>query len=83
MAQAVPRIGLGMLRLCSGYSGALLGILGLCSGMLTLGSGKSGRCSRPETKTDWAKEKINPESRGIRHLNRENWLQSTLKNSRA
>lgn len=30
-----------------------------------LGSGKSGRCSGPETKTEAAKGKINPEFRGI------------------
>jgi hypothetical protein len=32
--------------------------------MLALGSGKSGSCSRPETKTEPAKGKIYPESVG-------------------
>jgi hypothetical protein len=39
--------------------------LRLCSAMLTLGSGKSGSCSLPETKTELAKDKINPEYKGI------------------
>ncbi len=33
----------------------MLRIFSLCSGMLTLGSGKSGRCSLQETKTELAK----------------------------
>jgi hypothetical protein len=31
-------------------------VLTLCSGILTLGSGKSGSCSRPATKTELGKE---------------------------
>jgi hypothetical protein len=32
--------------------------------MLTFGSGKSGRCSRPETKTEPAKKKLESDFRG-------------------
>ena len=35
----------------------MIRVLRLCSGLLSLGSGISGRCSRPETKKEPAKEK--------------------------
>jgi hypothetical protein len=37
----------------------------LGSGMLTLSSSSSSSCSRPQTKAEPAKGKINPESIGI------------------
>jgi hypothetical protein len=40
-------------------------MLRLCSGLLTLSSGKSGRCSPPETKTEPAREKVHIEFVGI------------------
>jgi len=55
--QAVFRLGSSVLRLCSGRSG-----------LLTLGLGRSGSSSRPETETELAKEKINTESRGIQDM---------------
>jgi hypothetical protein len=47
-----------LLRLCSG-------ILTLGAGMLTLSLGQSSSCLCPQTKTEPAKGKINPESMGI------------------
>jgi len=53
---------LRMLRLYSGSAHPRLrhaqALLRLCSGLLTLSSGKSGRCSRPETKTEQPREKF-------------------------
>jgi hypothetical protein len=51
----------GMLRMLRLRSG----MFRLCSGSLTLSSGKSGRCSRLETKTEPAREKIYIEFKGI------------------
>jgi hypothetical protein len=45
-----------LLRLCSGT-------LPLISGMLTLSSGSNNSCSHPQTKTEPATGKIDPESR--------------------
>jgi hypothetical protein len=39
-------------------------VLRLCSGMLTLGSGKSGLCSRPKAKTELAKMRLESDFRG-------------------
>jgi hypothetical protein len=61
MTQGVLR----MLRLCSGFAQHTH----LGSGVLTLGSDKIGRCSRPQTKTELAEGKVNPESMGIIDLN--------------
>jgi hypothetical protein len=42
----------------------MLRMLKLCSVMLTLGSGKSGSCSRLETKTELAKMRLESDFRG-------------------
>lgn len=42
------------------------GMLRLCTGLLAPSSGKSGRCSRPETKTEPAKEKVEYDYTGTR-----------------
>jgi hypothetical protein len=47
-------------------------VLSLSSGLLTLGSGRSGCCSRPQTKTELAKEKVNIEYVSIVHLQLQN-----------
>ena len=82
----VRRLTQGVLRLYSGSAQALLrlcsGLLRLCSGILTLGSGQSSSCSRPQTKTEPAKGKINPESWGIASQNRPR-LRKSLRRSRS
>ena len=55
----------GLLRLCSGMLTLGSGILTLGSGILTLSSGYSSSCSRPQTKAEPAKRKINTESMGM------------------
>jgi hypothetical protein len=47
------------------HSPSAPGMLKLGLGMLRLSSGKSGRCSRPETKTEPAKEKVEYDYSGI------------------
>jgi len=54
----------GWLLPYSGYSGPAQDAQALLR-MLRLSSGKSGRCSRPETKTEPAKEKVEYDYSGI------------------
>jgi hypothetical protein len=71
LTQGVLRIALTVIRPCSG-------MLTLGLGMLRLYSGKSSSCSRLETKTEPAKEKINPESIGIKIIIKSNLYNEVL-----